>query len=759
MTKPDAIALLEVVNLSVSVTRGGAAVQILRGVNYCIYPGEALAIIGDPGSGKTLHALSVMWQLPPEAEITSGSVLYKGRDLETATEEELRGVGMSMVFQEPITSLEPAVAIGLQLAELVMRQKGLSYEQALPYCEKLLEKAGLAAPEVLLDQSPQNFSGEVRERAMVALALASDPDLIIVDEPAASLDGAAQEQLLNLLDSLKNESGISLALLTHDPAIAAKHADYVLVLYAGRVMERGPAAEFFKSPSHPYSRALLNLPPEISGSPDGQLITAEVLPHSFDRNSSGCPFAPRCPEGFEKCRSHEPPEFVTGERCASKCWRSEPGFKIAAAPVSRKKALFVYSAAVLGTLCGSFAVLVFFGVNSLKSGRPELSYGFNFQSASLKAAGYFDYLENSGGVIAKKTAGIVRKLTGRPEPPPAPVTAHLKQYKSGNAPPPQQEDLKTIYNAPYSSSRGGSSSRVNNYSSEPDSGPGQLGAPARNKSAGNAALPIPGGTGPLGQAGPDAFNRSATIAGNNNYASPGPAKGPGPQQAAQAAPAKPVAKNSGIFGSDLENLREKSVSNFNDQISRNGVGTPSGGGSSGGGASGGGTPPKTPPAAGTPAAQTAKTQTVASSSSTISGVNSKSLFNTVVADMRNGTNTNLAAGANSAVNPPDPGAAQDATAEDDDDFDVLPIERYAALHDELLTAFRKDEEIYGAMGDLSRLPCIDNPDCVAKELDLNRDYITMTTASGVVIARGYKKIGKKWQVVTISVKQNQGAAE
>ena len=319
--------LLEVRDLSVSVSRDGVPARILRGVSYRIYPGETLAIVGESGSGKTIGALSVVRLLPPGAKIDSGSVLYGGKDLAALTEEELRGVrgaGISMVFQEPMTSLNPVLTIGLQLAEPLMEHKGLSYSQALPACEKLLEKVGITDAKTRLSQYPHNFSGGMRQRVMIAMALACGPDLVIADEPTTALDVTVQAQILDLVDSLKKESGMALALITHNLGIVAQRADYVLVFYAGRVMERGPAEAFFKNPSHPYSRALLNSLPKMSDKPGEPLKTIEGLPPSFDEDLPGCTFAPRCPEAFDKCRAAEPPEFKTGERRGSKCWLSGP---------------------------------------------------------------------------------------------------------------------------------------------------------------------------------------------------------------------------------------------------------------------------------------------------------------------------------------------------------------------------------------------------------------------------------------------------
>ena len=251
-----AAPLLEVRNLSVSISRDGAPTRILREVSYRVYPGETLAIVGESGSGKTMCALSVVRLLPSCAKIDSGSVLYGGKDLAAAADEELRGVrgaGISMVFQEPMASLNPVLTIGLQLAEPLMEHKGFSYAQALPICEKLLEKVGISEVKTRLAQYPHNFSGGMRQRVMIAMALACGPRLVIADEPTTALDVTVQAQILDLIDSLKKESGMALVLITHNLGIVAQRADYVLIFYAGRVMERGPAEDFFKS-----ARILIN---------------------------------------------------------------------------------------------------------------------------------------------------------------------------------------------------------------------------------------------------------------------------------------------------------------------------------------------------------------------------------------------------------------------------------------------------------------------------------------------------------------------
>ena len=283
-------------------------------------------MVGESGSGKSVHALSVMRLLPvPPARVTAGEVLYRGRDLLTLPDAEmrrLRGDRLAMIFQEPMTSLNPVMRVGEQIAESVILHKNASPAAARARAVELLGKVGIPAPAKRVDDYPHQFSGGMRQRAMIAMALACDPDVLIADEPTTALDVTIQAQILELMKELQREFRMALILITHNIGVVAEMADDVVVMYAGRAVEKAPVQEIFKSPKHPYTRALLGSVPSIYVRKD-RLASIPGQPPDLAAERRGCPFAPRCAEALERCRAEDPGAFVLAGGRMSNCWLVE----------------------------------------------------------------------------------------------------------------------------------------------------------------------------------------------------------------------------------------------------------------------------------------------------------------------------------------------------------------------------------------------------------------------------------------------------
>ncbi|MBI4656079.1 MAG: ABC transporter ATP-binding protein [Elusimicrobia bacterium] len=321
--------ILQVKNLSVEIKYDDKNLKILKNISYELFPSKTLAIVGESGCGKTISALSVLRLLPDSAKIASGKIIYKGIDLLKLSHEEIRkirGGKISMVFQEPMTSLNPVMTIGRQISEAITEHTDADNREALEKSAVLLEKAAVGRAKNRLNDYPHNFSGGMRQRVMIAMAISCNPDIIIADEPTTALDVTIQAQILALMSKLQKENRMSLILITHNLGIVAQTADDVAVFYAGMIMEKSTARELFREPKHPYTRALLESLPEI-GSRKKTLPAIKGLPPGFDQDLPGCPFAPRCPSAFDKCFKQEPPEFETGNGRISKCWLYEKAIR------------------------------------------------------------------------------------------------------------------------------------------------------------------------------------------------------------------------------------------------------------------------------------------------------------------------------------------------------------------------------------------------------------------------------------------------
>ncbi|MEV4734484.1 ABC transporter ATP-binding protein [Saccharopolyspora sp. NPDC049426] len=317
------MALLEVRDLSVVFARKGEPpVTAVDGISFDVEPGKTVGLVGESGCGKSVTSLAIMGLLPPRGAEVSGSVTFDGTDLLTLPKKELdarRGKDLSMVFQDPLTSLNPVVPIGLQVSEVIERHRGLPRKQAMPEAEELLRKVGIPDPNRRLKEYPHQLSGGMRQRALIAMALACKPRLLIADEPTTALDVTIQAQILKLLSELVAETDTALIMITHDLGVVAGLCDEVNVLYAGRVVERAARHELFARPKHPYTAGLLASIPRLD-SPRGQRLSpitgsvADNIPWD-----TGCAFCPRCPNAIEVCERETPEVSVDAAARLLRC--------------------------------------------------------------------------------------------------------------------------------------------------------------------------------------------------------------------------------------------------------------------------------------------------------------------------------------------------------------------------------------------------------------------------------------------------------
>jgi oligopeptide/dipeptide ABC transporter ATP-binding protein len=317
------VTLLEVKDLHVSFPTADGLVQAVRGVSFDVEPGRTLGIVGESGSGKTVLTQTLLG-LTPGAEV-DGSALFEGKDLLRLNEDELRhvrGAQISVIFQDPLTSLHPLYRIGWQISEMIRaHEKSVSKKEAAARSVELLRKVGIPRPETRVNDYPHQFSGGMRQRAMIAMALALEPKLIIADEPTTALDATVQAQILDLLLRLQQDSGTALLMITHDLGVVADIADDVMVMYAGRAAEKAPKRDVFYEPHHPYTKGLLESIPSSKASGD-RLKPIPGQPPSLINLPSGCKFHPRCGYVFDKCLTDEPVLHPVAEHGAhtSACW-------------------------------------------------------------------------------------------------------------------------------------------------------------------------------------------------------------------------------------------------------------------------------------------------------------------------------------------------------------------------------------------------------------------------------------------------------
>ncbi|TDC95873.1 ABC transporter ATP-binding protein [Saccharopolyspora aridisoli] len=318
--------LLEVEDLHVEFrTRDGVA-KVLNGVNYHVDSGETLAVLGESGSGKSVTAQTVMGilDIPPGA-VTGGAIRYRGEDLLTATEErrrELRGDAMAMIFQDALSALNPVYTVGFQIAEQLRTRRGMSRKDATSRAVELLDQVKIPNAKQRVKEYPHQFSGGMRQRAMIAMSLALDPDLLIADEPTTALDVTVQAQIMDLLDELRRDRGMGLILITHDLGVVAEVADRIVVMYAGRIVEAADAYSLYKAPGHPYTDGLMRSIPRLDLKGQ-ELETIKGLPPNLMAVPPGCPFHPRCSRAQDKCRTEVPTDHNLGLGRVSACHFAE----------------------------------------------------------------------------------------------------------------------------------------------------------------------------------------------------------------------------------------------------------------------------------------------------------------------------------------------------------------------------------------------------------------------------------------------------
>ncbi len=323
MTQP----LLQVSDLSVRIGNGDNAIRPVDGVSFHIKRGETFALLGESGCGKSMTALALLRLLPrPAGEIVSGSILLNGKELLTFTEtgmRSVRGGSMAMIFQEPMTSLNPVMSIGAQIGESLAEHKGLSGTAARQRVVELLDDVGIPDSERRYSEFPHQLSGGMKQRVMIAMALAGDPDLLIADEPTTALDVTIQAQVLELISRLQRQRGMAVMLITHDLGVVAEMADRVAVMYAGQLVEQAPRQAFFGKARHPYSDKLFAALPD-SGKRDKRLTVIQGAVPPLNQVFAGCRFADRCERAWEQCRKQLPAWFETGAEAGVRCHLANP---------------------------------------------------------------------------------------------------------------------------------------------------------------------------------------------------------------------------------------------------------------------------------------------------------------------------------------------------------------------------------------------------------------------------------------------------
>ncbi|WP_028782127.1 ABC transporter ATP-binding protein [Thalassobacillus devorans] len=320
--------LLEVNNLQVNFKTYGGEVKAVRDVSFHLDKGEILAIVGESGSGKSVTVQTLMGLIPtPPGKIKNGEILFEGQDLLKLSKKAMRqvkGSKMSMVFQDPMTSLNPTMKVGKQIEESILTHQNVSKSEAKEKAIEMIRLVGINNPQERHGQYPHEFSGGMRQRIMTAIALACRPDILIADEPTTALDVTIQAQVLDLMKDLKDDLDTSILLITHDLGVVAETAERVAVMYGGVIVETGTVEEIFENPRHPYTWGLLESIPDVTGDEKKRLLPIEGSPPDLFSPPKGCPFAPRCKFAMEICAEEMPPPFEAGDGHEAKCWLNDP---------------------------------------------------------------------------------------------------------------------------------------------------------------------------------------------------------------------------------------------------------------------------------------------------------------------------------------------------------------------------------------------------------------------------------------------------
>ncbi|WP_027308602.1 ABC transporter ATP-binding protein [Caloramator sp. ALD01] len=330
--------LLEIKNLRTSFFTHVGEVQAVRGVSFHLDKGEAIGIVGESGSGKSITMMSVMRLLADNGKIVEGEILFEGRDLAKLPENEMqkvRGNEIGMIFQDPMTSLNPVLTVGDQLMEPLIKHKKMSKEEAFNRAVHMLELVGIPSPKSRMSQYPHEFSGGMRQRVMIAMALACEPKLLIADEPTTALDVTIQAQILELMKDLKQKINTSIILITHDLGVVADLCSRINVMYGGLIAETGSTRDIFYNPKHPYTWGLLNSVPNPKNLVKERLKPIDGQPPDLLKPPAGCPFAPRCQYAMRICMTQRPPLFEIGEGHKAACWLNHKDAPKVEAPIRR----------------------------------------------------------------------------------------------------------------------------------------------------------------------------------------------------------------------------------------------------------------------------------------------------------------------------------------------------------------------------------------------------------------------------------------
>ncbi|GAB2466675.1 ABC transporter ATP-binding protein [Comamonas humi] len=319
------MALLEVKNLVVEFPTRRGVLRALDDISFSIAPGEILGVVGESGAGKSLTGASIIGLLEPPGRVASGQILLEGRRIDNLPHEqmrEVRGRRIGAIFQDPLTSLNPLYTVGRQLMETIQTHLGLSKAEARERAIQLLKDTGIPAAEQRIDHYPHQFSGGMRQRVVIALALAAEPQLIVADEPTTALDVSIQAQIITLLKNICRTRGAAVMLITHDMGVIAETCDRVAVMYAGRVAEIGPVHEVINHPSHPYTRGLMAAIPDMEGERERLFQIDGAMPR-LNAIPTGCAFNPRCGQVFDRCHEQRPDLMPAGATQAA-CWLHAP---------------------------------------------------------------------------------------------------------------------------------------------------------------------------------------------------------------------------------------------------------------------------------------------------------------------------------------------------------------------------------------------------------------------------------------------------
>jgi oligopeptide/dipeptide ABC transporter ATP-binding protein len=318
--------LIEVKGLKTDFTIEGIPRRIIDDISFEIYRGEVLGVVGESGSGKSVTARSILRLIPsPPGKIAGGEILFDGRDiLQMDLDEllEIRGNAISMIFQEPMSSLNPVFTCGEQIQEGVRLHQSLGGKAARQRAIDLLTMVGIPMPEQRVDSYPHELSGGMRQRIMIAMALSCSPQLLIADEPTTALDPTIQAQILELIRKVQGEIGMSVLYITHDLGVVAETCDRVMVMYAGRIVEKAKVAELFSKPGHPYTQGLLRAIPRLNAKRERLYVIKGMVPHFADM-PVGCSFHPRCPSAFDRCVAEKPALHEIGEGHWAACWKAQ----------------------------------------------------------------------------------------------------------------------------------------------------------------------------------------------------------------------------------------------------------------------------------------------------------------------------------------------------------------------------------------------------------------------------------------------------